>query len=253
MNACHEKKRFTSNQLFEFVKTLKKNEMRYMRTKTSDRKSDRRISFLSSSNSSRHQKRKISLQQSKLQSKQSKHQNENQSDKQLKQQRQQTKKQHQQKIQFQQSQIQSFEQHQSFSFDEISISFWTFSIFSKSSAFRASKSHDRVLFNLIKMYSDETKYSDENDSWNFKFIIFHDMCAKVEMFETIKLMTFSIMLKDFALNYYYFNVIVWESALNFVQTCVSINSYFENSEYKRNVMIKWNVIIFRSVMTISKH
>ena len=46
MNACHEKKRFTSNQLFEFVKTLEENKMRYMRTKTSDQKSDRRISFL---------------------------------------------------------------------------------------------------------------------------------------------------------------------------------------------------------------
>ena len=60
MNACHEKKQFTSNQLFEFVKTLKKNEMCYMRTKTSDRKNDRRISFLLSSNSFlRHQKREI--------------------------------------------------------------------------------------------------------------------------------------------------------------------------------------------------
>ena len=88
------------------------------------------------------------------------------------------------------------------------------------------------------MYSDETKYNDENDSWNFKFIIFHDMCAKAEMLETAKLMTFSMMFKNLVLNYYHFNVTVWRSALNFVQTCVSINSYFENAEYKRNVMIK---------------
>ena len=119
MNACHEKKRFTSNQLFEFVKTLEENEMRYMRTKIFDRKNDRRISFLSSSNSLlRHQKRKTSSQQSKQQSKQSKHQNENQSEQQTKRQRQQMKKQHQQNVQFQQFQIQpqqprmqSFKQH----------------------------------------------------------------------------------------------------------------------------------------------
>ena len=66
-------------------------------------------------------------------------------------------------------------------------------------------------------------------------------------------MIFSIMLKNLALNYYYSNVTVWESALTFVQACVSISSYFEDAEYKRNVMTKWNVIIFRSVMTISKH
>ena len=64
------------------------------------------------------------------------------------------------------------------------------------------------------------------------------MCVRVEVFETVKLMTFSIMFKDFALNYYYFNVTVLKSALNFVQVCISINSYFENTEYKQNVMIK---------------
>ena len=66
------------------------------------------------------------------------------------------------------------------------------------------------------MYSDKAKYNDENDSWNFKFIIFYDMCAQVEMSEIIKLITFSIMFKGLALDYYYFNVIVWRSALNFV-------------------------------------
>ena len=64
------------------------------------------------------------------------------------------------------------------------------------------------------------------------------MCVKVEMSETIKLITFLIMFKDFFLNYYYFNVTVWRSALNFVQTCILINKYFENAEYKQNVMIK---------------
>ena len=103
------------------------------------------------------------------------------------------------------------------------------------------------------MYSDEAKYNNENDSWNFKFIIFHDMCVKAEVLETIKLMTFLIMFKNLALNYYYSNVVVWESALNFVQTYVSINSYFEDAEYKRNVLTKWNVISFRSVMIISEH
>ena len=88
------------------------------------------------------------------------------------------------------------------------------------------------------MYFDETKYNDKNNSWNFKFIIFHDMCARVDMFETVKLMTFSIMFKNFALNYYYSNVSIRKLALNFVQTCVLINVYFEDAEYKRKMLIK---------------
>ena len=102
--------------------------------------------------------------------------------------------------------MQSIEQYQSFSFDETL--FWIFSVSSKPHVLKTSKNHDRALFNLAKMYSDETKYSDENDSWNFKFIIFHDMCTKIEMSEIIKSMTFSIMFKNFVLNYYYSNIIV---------------------------------------------
>ena len=260
INRIYLRKQFVSKKLSNYVFQININKT--SRTSGENRRSS--ILWSSNTSNSQHHERAIISKQSEhqqskhqqsQQSKQSKHQNENQSEQQTEQQRQQNEKQRQhteqfQKIQSQQSRMQSIEQ-QSFLFDEIS--FWAPSVSSKSSIFRTSKNHDRVLFNLIKMYSNETKYNDENDSWNFKFIIFHDMCAKTEVFETAKLMTLSIMFKNFALNYYYFNVTVWRSALNFVQACVSINSYFENAEYKRNVMTKWNVIIFRSVMTTSKH
>ena len=256
---CWKQKKFISNEVLNFIIWLTEknkiaNAVAKSHTSRHDQSYDCRVSFILNSSDLWYQKRTIISKQSKhqqsQQSKQSKHQNENQSDKQSKQQRQQTKKQHQQSVQSQQSRMQSIEQ-QSFSFDEIL--FWTFSVFSKSSAFETSKNHDRVLFNLVKMYSNEAKYSDKNDSWNFKFIIFHDMCAKAEVSETIKLMTFSIMFKNFVLNYYYSNVTVWKPALNFVQTCVSISSYFEDAEYKQNVLTKWNAFIFRSVMATSKH
>ena len=103
------------------------------------------------------------------------------------------------------------------------------------------------------MYSDEIKYSGENDSWNFKLIIFHDMCARAKVPEAAKLMALPIMLKGLVLDYYYSNVAVRRLALNFVQACVLINAYFEGAEYKRNVLVKWNAIFFRSVMVISKY
>ena len=149
------------------MKTLEENEVRYMRTKTFDRKKNRQINFLSSSNSFlRHQKRETSSQQLKQQLKhqhqqfqqsaQLKHQHENQSDKQSKQQRQQNKKQRQhieqfQRIQSRQFQMQPFERYQSFD----SILFTASSVSSKFHVLKASKSHDRVLFNLIKIYSND--------------------------------------------------------------------------------------------------
>ena len=236
LKKCHIQEKFVSDEIKKFIawiinnsiiETIEiENDVDELEFQTPQHeierwKKYRRVSMFSDfSTSKRKQKRSSVSQQSKQQSKhqqprqQSKrrrqqnerqHQHKNQSNKQSKQQRQQNERQHQQSVQLQQPRMQSIEQ-QSFSFDEIS--FWAFSVFSKSLAFKASENHDRVLFNLAKMYSDETKYSDENNSWNFKFIIFHDMCARAEVFETVKLMTFSIIFKNLTLNYYYFNVTV---------------------------------------------
>ena len=186
IHSCWKQNKFIFDEILNFIAWLtEKNEIANAVAKShtlrQNQSYDRRVSFLSTSNSSDlwHQKRETTSRQSKQQSKhqqskhqqfqqskQPKHQNGNQSDKQSKQQRQQNEKQRQhteqfQKVQFQQFRMQSIEQQPS-SFDEIS--FWAFSVSSKPSVFKASENHDRVLFNLVKMYSDETKYNDENDS-----------------------------------------------------------------------------------------
>jgi hypothetical protein len=40
----------------------------------------------------------------------------------------------------------------------------------------SSTEYDRELANLTKRYSDETKYSEKNDNFFFKLIMFNDMC-----------------------------------------------------------------------------
>jgi hypothetical protein len=37
-----------------------------------------------------------------------------------------------------------------------------------------SEEHEKELVNLAKLYTDEAKYNDENDSFSYKLTIFHD-------------------------------------------------------------------------------
>jgi hypothetical protein len=63
-----------------------------------------------------------------------------------------------------------------------------------------SSNYGRELINLAKLYSDETKYSEKNDNFSFKLIMFNDMCDRVDVLNETKLKAFSIMLKRLALN-----------------------------------------------------
>ncbi len=98
--------------------------------------------------------------------------------------------------------------------------------------------YDRELVNLVKLYTDKAKYSEENDNFSFKLIMFNDMCDRIDVFYETKLKALLIMLKRLALNYYYSNVINNKTSLTFDDVCVSIMSYFEDVEYKRSILNK---------------
>jgi hypothetical protein len=98
--------------------------------------------------------------------------------------------------------------------------------------------YDRELINLTKLYSDETKYSEENDNFSFKLIMFNDMCNRVDVSLETKLKAFLIMLKRLALNYYYANVINNKISFTFDDVCISMMNYFEDAEYKKNILNK---------------
>ena len=53
--------------------------------------------------------------------------------------------------------------------------------------------HGKELSNLAKMYTDEAKYSGENNS--FKLTIFHDICARADVPYEAKMKAFSTMLE----------------------------------------------------------
>jgi hypothetical protein len=115
-----------------------------------------------------------------------------------------------------------------------------------------SSDYDRELINLTKLYSDDAKYSEENDNFSFKLIMFNDMCDRVDVLNEAKLKVFSIMLKRLALNYYYSNVINSKASLTFDDVCVSITSYFEDAEYRRSILNKWNNITLKTMMSFNE-
>jgi hypothetical protein len=98
--------------------------------------------------------------------------------------------------------------------------------------------YDRELANLTKLYTDEAKYNEKNDNFLFKLIMFNDMCDRIDVSVEIKLKAFFITLKRLALNYYYANVIHSKISFTFNDVCISMIHYFEDAEYKRNILNK---------------
>ncbi len=115
---------------------------------------------------------------------------------------------------------------------------------------RIENDHEKKLANLIKLYTEKTKYNDENDSFFFKLTIFHDMCDRVDVFQSIKLKIFFIMLKELIFDYYYSNMNL-DVFIIFDEVCFSTRNYFEDAEYRRNILFKWNNLILRSMMTLN--
>ncbi len=113
-----------------------------------------------------------------------------------------------------------------------------------------SSNYGRELINLAKLYSDEAKYSEENDNLSFKLIMFNDMCDRVDVSFETKLKAFSTMLKELALDYYYANMTSKNKnrSIIFDDVCVSMMNYFEDAEYKRSILNKWNNLSLKSVM-----
>lgn len=73
----------------------------------------------------------------------------------------------------------------------------------------------RKLLNLAKIYINNAKHSSHNISFTFKLIIFHNICLRVDFSSEIKIKAFFTMLKNLALNYYYSNINMSGTAINF--------------------------------------
>lgn len=113
----------------------------------------------------------------------------------------------------------------------------------------ATINYGRDLATLAKMYTEESKYSGEDDNFDRKLTIFNDLCDRVGIPQEAKIKGFPTMLRGIALNFYYENKATYTT---FDSICNAIRNHFEGPEYKRGVLTKWNAITLKTVIIKSK-
>jgi hypothetical protein len=65
------------------------------------------------------------------------------------------------------------------------------------------------------------------------------MCDRANVPQSAKLKAFFIMLKDLTLDYYYFNMFtITITVITFDEVCFSMRNYFEDVEYRRDILFK---------------
>ena len=58
---------------------------------------------------------------------------------------------------------------------------------------------------IIKIYTEESKYRSNRDSFNFKLAIFHNIYGCADILYKAKVKAFPIMLKGLVLDFFYLN------------------------------------------------
>ncbi len=111
------------------------------------------------------------------------------------------------------------------------------------------RNNNYSLINLAKLYTDEQKYSGDNDTFDYKFNIFLDLCERTDVPPDIHIKAFPTMLKGAALNYYYTSCKSNPKITILDDLCENIRSYFEGLAHERNMLLKWNAISLRNIIT----
>jgi hypothetical protein len=81
----------------------------------------------------------------------------------------------------------------------------------------------KEIISLSKIYRDEDRFSDSEDNFEFKLLIFFDRCSQMNLSEHAYLKVVSIMLFDQTLTYYYLNKVIY---FIFDDFCISMRAYF---------------------------
>ena len=67
------------------------------------------------------------------------------------------------------------------------------------------KGYKQELNIIIKIYIKKSKYRSNRDSFDFKLIIFYNICGHVNILYKAKAKAFPIILKGLVLNFFYLN------------------------------------------------
>ncbi len=108
----------------------------------------------------------------------------------------------------------------------------------------------RQLTLLNKIYKKDEKFNDTNSNFDFKVLKFYDKCRRARLFEHAYLQNVLIMLSNKALDYFYSNL---QFCYSFHDFCVNIKHYFENSEWYRINLTRWQIINISEIVAVNSN
>ena len=100
-----------------------------------------------------------------------------------------------------------------------------------------AKTYNKELANLAKLYIDKFKYSDKNNNFDFKLIIFTDLYQKTNILKQEFNQAYFIILRGLVLDHYYINLKSNPLNIPFNKLYKAIYNYFKGLEYKYNILI----------------
>jgi hypothetical protein len=111
-----------------------------------------------------------------------------------------------------------------------------------------SQNFGKELANLAKLYTEESKYTGQDDNFDFKLVIFYDLCGRADVPDGAMAKAYPTMLSSLALDHYYTNIRNTAQTLPFHQLCNATRNFFEGPEYRRSILNKWNETSLQSII-----
>ncbi len=164
---------------------------------------------------------------------------------------------------FQISKDQTSTQISQYFVDQSSVNYEHSSKQSSSSSFSSSSSHSisrfyqinqsendffRQLTLLNKIYKKKDKFNDTDSNFDYKIMIFYDKCRRVELSSHAYIQNAFVMLSNQALIHYYSNQL--QLSHDFFDFCISIKNAFEELEWQRRNLIRWQIISISNVVAV---
>jgi hypothetical protein len=115
---------------------------------------------------------------------------------------------------------------------------------------RITKSFFKKLSKLNKIYTNDEKFKSTDNDFDFKLRIFFNKCKRVELSSHAYMKEASFMLTKRTFSYFYDNQ--YEN-ITFDKFCADMKKFFEESEWKRFNLTKWQFIHIDNVIVVNSN
>ena len=103
----------------------------------------------------------------------------------------------------------------------------------------------KEISNIVKIYTEELKYNSINGSFNYKLIIFYNICNQLDVPQEAYNKALLIMLTGLALNQYFNGKL---GNFLFKDTYKYLCGFFKGLSLKYKNLSKWNAISLKIIM-----